>query len=185
MSVPFQRFAELKQLIENRKRWRRINGQCSFFEHWWAPKSWGWRYRFVLVRNRSVQRSKGPVQLDLFQPTDTCHGYQIVISNKSLSAGKIARFYHGRGAREGLFAELKSQIQMDCVPTRREAGNRVYFLSVVLAHNLNRELQMIVPQPTRRTNEKRSPLRSFERLDTLRRTIIQRAGRITRPPSKQ
>jgi len=184
LSVPFQRFAELKQLIENRKRWRRINGQCSFFEHWWAPKSWGWRYRFVLVRNRSVQRSKGPVQLDLFQPTDTCHGYQIVISNKSLSAGKIARFYHGRGAREGLFAELKSQIQMDYVPTRRGAGNRVYVLSAIPAHNLNRELQMIVHQPARKTNQKRSPLWSFERLDTLDHTMIQRAGRLTRPSDK-
>jgi len=82
LSVPFKRFAELKQLIENRKRWRRINGQYSFFEHWWAPKSQGWCDRFVFVRNRSVQCSKGPVQLDLFQPTDICHDYQVVISNK-------------------------------------------------------------------------------------------------------
>ena len=184
LSVPFERFAELKQLIENRKRWRRINGQYSFFEHWWAPKSWGYRYRFVFVRTRSVQRNRGPVQLDLFQPTDTCYDYQVVISNKTLSAGKVARFYHGRGAQEGLFAELKSQIQMDYVPTRREAGNRVYVLSAVLAHNLNRELQMIVHQPARKTNEKRSPLWSFERLDTLRRTIIQRAGRLTHPGGK-
>jgi len=184
LSVPFERFAELKQLIENRERWRRINGQHSFFEHWWAPKSWGYRYRFIFTRSRSVQRSRGPVQLDLFQPTDTCHDYQVVISNKTLSAGKIARFYHGRGAQEGLFAELKSQIHMDYVPTRREAGNRVYVLSAILAHNLNRELQMICRQPSRRTNEKRSPLWSFEKLGTLRRIIIQRAGRLTRPNGK-
>lgn len=181
LSVPFERFAELKQLVENRKRWRRIDDQYSFFEHWWAPKSWAYRYRFVFVRSQSAQRSRGPVQLDLFHPTDRCHDYQVVISNKTLSAGKIAWFYHGRGAQEGLFAELKSQIQMDYVPTRREAGNRVYVLSAILAHNLNRELQMIVHQPTRRTNDKRSPLWSFARMDTLRRTLIQRAGRLTRP----
>lgn len=184
LSVPFERFAELKQRIEGRKRWRRINDQYSFFEHWWAPKSWGYRYRFVFIRARSTTRTRGPVQLDLFQPADTCHDYQVVISNKTVSARKVARFYHGRGAQEGLFAELKSHIQMDYVPTRREAGNRVYVLSAILAHNLNRELQMIAHQPTRKTNEKRSPLWSFEQLGTLRRTIIQRAGRLTRPCGK-
>lgn len=181
LSVPFERFAELKELVENRKRWRRIDEQYSFFEHWWAPKSWGYRYRFVFIRTRSTQRGRGPVQLDLFQPTDTSHGYQVVISNKIISAKGVARFYQGRGAQEGLFAELKSHIQMDYVPTRREPGNRVYVLSSILAHNLNRELQMISRQPSRKTNEKRSPLWSFERLGTLRSTIIQRAGRLTRP----
>jgi len=181
LSVPLERFAELKQLIENRKCWRRINNQYSFFEHWWASKSWGYQYRFVFTRSRSVLRGKGAVQLDLFQPTDTCHYYQVLISNKNLSAGKFVRFYHGHGAQDGLFAELKSQIQVEYVPTRRKAGNRVYVLPAILAHNLNRELQIISHQPTRRTNEKCSPLWSFEKLGTLRRIIIQRAGRLTRP----
>ena len=56
---------------------------------------------------------------------------------------------------------------MDYVSTRREASNRVYVVSAILAHNLNRELQMIVRQPTRKTNDKRSPLWSFEQLGTL------------------
>lgn len=45
-------------------------------------------------------------------------------------------------------------------------------------------LQMIVRQPTRSTNEKCSPFWSSEKLGTLRRTIIQRAGRFTRPSGK-
>ena len=129
LSVPFERFAELKHLIENRKRWRRINDQCCFFEHWWAPKSWGYRYRFIFTRSRSVQRHKVPFQLDLFQPAETCNDYQIVIRTKSLSAKKIARFYHGRGAQEALFAELKSQIQMDYVPIRPGAEPVTAYLS--------------------------------------------------------
>ncbi len=108
----------------------------------------------------------------------------MVISNKPLLAGKITRFYHGRGAQEGLFAELKSQTQMDYVPTRHVVGSRVYVLAAIVAHNLNRELQMIMHQPVHRTNEKRSPLWLFEQLGTLRRTIIQRAGRLTRPSGK-
>ncbi|NDY96282.1 hypothetical protein [Wenzhouxiangella limi] len=43
---------------------------------------------------------------------------------------------------------------------------------------------MTVRQPTRSSNEKRSPLWSFEMLGTLRRTIIQRACRLTRPGGK-
>ena len=62
--------------------------------------------------------------------------------------------------------------------------NRVYVLSATLAHNLNRELQIIVHRPERRLNERRSPLWSFKKLGTLRRIIIQRAGRLTRPNGK-
>lgn len=40
---------------------------------------------------------------------------------------------------------------------------------------------MIAYEPSRKTTEKRAPLWAFERLDTLRHKIIQRAGRLTRP----
>ena len=39
-SVPFERFAELKSKIENRKRWKRIDKEWSYFESSWKPKSW-------------------------------------------------------------------------------------------------------------------------------------------------
>jgi len=56
ISVPFERFAALKMLIESRKRWRHLNGQCSFFEANWKPSSWDDRYRFVFVRNQNRQQ---------------------------------------------------------------------------------------------------------------------------------
>lgn len=181
IAVGFARFAELKGMVENRRRWRRWNAQYSYFERWWAPKSWSYQYRFIFIRSRHTKRDNRPVQLDLFQPGDPYHDYRVIITNKTLRASKVIRFYHGRGAQEGLFGELKSQIQMDYVPTRREAGNRIYALAAILAHNLNRELHMIARRPCRKTTEKRAPLWSFERLDTLRHKIIQRAGRLTRP----
>jgi hypothetical protein len=73
---------------------------------------------------------------------------------------------------------------MDYVPTRRKAGNQVYLLAAVLAHNLNRELQMRCYEQDRNTTEKRAPLWRFEQLGTLRRKLIQRAGRLTRPRGK-
>ncbi|MGB5678816.1 MAG: IS1380 family transposase [Gammaproteobacteria bacterium] len=143
ISVPFERFSALKALIEKRKRWCRLDKQCSFFQTQWKPSSWHDRYRFVFVRNQNRQQYKGAVQLDLFIPYAYGYDFKVIITNKHLSAKKALRFHNGRGAQEGVFAELKSQTQMDYVPTRRKAGNQVYLLSAVLAHNLNRELQML------------------------------------------
>ncbi len=39
-SVPFERLSELKGKIEQRKRWRRIDNEWSYFETSWKPKSW-------------------------------------------------------------------------------------------------------------------------------------------------
>jgi len=73
---------------------------------------------------------------------------------------------------------------MDYVPTRRKAGNQVYLLSAVLAHNLNRDLQIHCYDQERNTIEKRAPLWQFEQLGTLRRKLIQRAGRLTKPQGR-
>jgi hypothetical protein len=184
LSVPFERFTALKAMIENRKRGRRLNGLLSFFESSWKPASWSDRYRFVFVRSQNRQQYKGAVQLDLFIPYETGYEFKVIVTNKRLSAKKALAFHNGRGAQEGVFAELKSQTQMDYVPTRRKAGNQVYLFSAVLAHNLNREMQMHCYEQNRNTTEKRAPLWQFEQLGTLRRKLIQRAGRLTRPQGR-
>lgn len=86
-----------------------------------------------------------------------------------------------RDSQERIFTKLKSDNQLDYVPTRTWVGNQIYLLSTLLAHNLGRELQMIAHPPSRTTLEKRPALWAFVRLDTLRRRLIQRAGRLIRP----
>ena len=184
VSVPFERFTVLKAMIEKRKRWRRLNGQLSFFESNWKPSSWSDRYRFVFIRSQNRQQYKGAVQLDLFVPYEYGHDFKVIVTNKRLSAKKALAFHNGRGAQEGVFAELKSQTQMDYVPTRRKAGNQAYLFSAVLAHNLNREMQMRCYEKQRNTTEKRAPLWQFEQLGTFRHKLIQRAGRLTKPQGK-
>lgn len=184
ISVPFERFTVLKSLIEDRRRWRRFNDEWSFFESKWKPKKWQQRYRFVFIRTRSKIQRKGPVQLDLFVPHDYGYEFKVIVTNKPVSVKKVLAFHNGRGAQEGVFAELKSHAQMDYVPTRTLAGNQIYLLSAILAHNLNRELQMEAQPQKRNTTEKRSALWEFLKLDTIRRTIIQRAGRITKPEGR-
>ena len=142
LSVPFERFPELKGLIENRQRWRGADAHWSYFECSWKPAKWDQRFRFLFIRQRCKQVRKQPVQLDLFVPHQYGYEFKVIVTNKTLRAKKVLAFHNGRGAQEGIFAELKSQAAMAYVPTRTLAGNQVYFLSSLLAHNLVRELHM-------------------------------------------
>jgi hypothetical protein len=181
ISVPFERWAILKAKIKKRQFWHRADRDTHFFQCWWKPKSWDKKRRFVFVRTLERKQRKGVLQLDLFEPHDYDFKYKVILSNQNLSARKLVAYHNGRGAQEGLFAELKSHAQMDYIPTRRLAGNQTYLMAVIMAHNLNRELQMSSFEPDRSTTEQRQPWWKFVRLETLRRTIIQRAGRLIRP----
>jgi hypothetical protein len=181
ISVPFERFGELKTMVEGRKRWRTLGEGLSFFETRWKPKSWSSRYRFLFIRKRVVRQRKAPIQLDLFVPREYDYEYKVIVTNRRLGAGAVVAFHEGRGSQEGIFAELKSDCQMDYVPVSTEVGNRLYRSAAILAHNLSRELQMQLHPRDRRTTPKRAALWCFRELSTLRRTIIQRAGRILRP----
>jgi hypothetical protein len=68
ISVPFERFVELKQIIERRQRWYFVNAEVSYFETEWKPKSWPRRCRFLMIRTDTKKQQKGPMQLDLFVP---------------------------------------------------------------------------------------------------------------------
>jgi hypothetical protein len=54
----------------------------------------------------------------------------------------------------------------------------------VFAFNLIRDLQMQLEPPVRKTTRKRPTLWVFEQVSTVRRTILQRAGRISNPSGK-
>jgi hypothetical protein len=180
-SVPFERFTALKSKVESRQRWRNIDESLSYFETQWKPNSWSKRYRFVFIRKRVHRQHKAPLQLDLFVPHETGYDFKVIVTNKRLSAKRIAAFHEGRGSQEGIFAELKTHCQMGHVPVRTRVGNQLYLFSALLAHNLTRELQMLSNPPERATTPKRAALWAFEQLDTLRRNLIQRAGRLVRP----
>lgn len=180
-SVPFERFVELKGMIEGRQRWRRLDGTVSYFETPWKPKAWDQRFRFVFARTRTKKQQKGPVQLDLFIPYEYGHEFKVIVTNKTLKARKLVAFHDGRGSQEGIFAELKSQCQMGYVPVRTCVGNQLYLLAGLFAHNLTRELQMATTARSRNTTAKRAALWIFEELNTFRNVFLRRAGRLTRP----
>lgn len=184
LSTPFERFVELKGMIENRRRWRRLDGERSYFESDWRPKSWSQSFRFVFIRKRVARQQKGPVQLDLFVPQETGFEFKVILTNKRVGAATVLRFHEGRGSQEGIFGELKTHCAMGHVPVRRRLGNQMYLLAGLFAHNLVRELQMRSEVRSRRTTDQRAALWEFEQVGTLRKTLLQRAGRLTRPGGK-
>lgn len=184
LSVPFERFVELKGMIEARRRWRSFDANRSFFESHWRPKSWTQSYRFVFIRKRVARQRKGPVQLDLFVPREDGFEFKVIITNKCVGAGTVLRFHEGRGAQEGIFGELKTHCAMGHVPVHRRLGNQMYLLAGLFAHNLVRELQMRTEMRSRGTTDNRAALWVFEQVDTVRKTLLQRAGRLTRPSGK-
>ena len=181
LSVPFERLVELKRLIERRRRWSRLDSETSYFEPDWKPKSWSTRFRFLCIRTRAKKQRKGPIQLDLFEPHEYGYEFKVIVTNKTLHAKNIVAYHEGRGSQEGVFAELKTNCHMDYVPVRTRCGNQVYLLAGLFAHNLVRELQMQTSPPKRRTTPQRATWWTFEKLDTIRKALIHRAGRFTSP----
>jgi len=183
-SVPFDRFTELKAIIEERERWLTIDEKWSFFEAEWRPKSWTRDFRFIFIRQRVPVQRKGPLQLDLFEPRDHDYDYKVMVTNKKGSAKSILLFHNGRGSQEGIFAQAKTDTQLDYTPTNSLNGNRIFTASVVLAHNLTRELQMQTEQRIKSTTAKRATHWVFQSLGTIRNNLIHRAGRLTKPQGK-
>ena len=70
---------------------------------------------------------------------------------------------------------------MDAIPVKTRVGNQICLLSALLAHNLARELQMIVQRPQRRTTAKRSPCWVFNKIETIRNRWLRRVGRLIHP----
>ncbi|HHJ14474.1 MAG TPA: hypothetical protein ENJ79_08895 [Gammaproteobacteria bacterium] len=122
----------------------------------WKPAKRNTRYCFVFLLSANRQQYKSPVQLDLFVPYEYSYDFEVIVTDKPVSAKKVLGFHGGRGVQEGL-------------------------LAAVLAYNLNREMRMLCYERTRNTTEKRAPLWYFEQLGTVRRKLIRRAGRPTRP----
>ena len=73
---------------------------------------------------------------------------------------------------------------MDYIPVRRRLGNEVYLLASLFAFNLVRDLQMQLESRTRTTTRKRPALWAFEKVETFRHTVLQRAGRLSNPSGK-
>ncbi len=108
ISVPFERFAELKYLIGGKRRWRRFDAMVSYFDTPWKPKRWDSRFRFLFIRQKVKQQSKEPVQLDLFVPHEYGYEFKVIVTNKTTAVKKVLYFHISI---------------MDAVPRKTRSGN--------------------------------------------------------------
>lgn len=184
ITVPFERFPELKQRINSRRDWQSCGDGMSYFELQWKPQSWPRRHRFLVIRQEVAKQRKGELQLELFEPRAWRYEYKVVITNKHTTAKSVTRYHEGRGSQEGIFGELKTDVAMDHIPVRTKNGNQAYLLAGLMGHNLLRELQMRQTPPQRRTTAKRAALWVFEQVSSLRQKVFQRAGKLTRPSNR-
>ena len=183
-SVPFERFAELKAMVEKRKRWKRLDNSWSYFVTDWQPKCWDERYRFLFLRQKKQVRYKGPLQLDLYRPKDFDYDYKVIVTNKKSKAKSVLQFHNGRGVQEKLFGEGQQHTALGVIPTRRKIANQTFTIASMLAHNLSRELQMAADLPALRQTAKRNSLWKFLSLGTIRQRLLHRAGSLSRPAGK-
>jgi len=184
VSVPFERFAVLKPVIESVQDddWERVDDNWSVAVKAWKPKSWSQGFRFVLARQRRRIRQKGPMQLDLFVPVSYEYEYTAVMTNRlGASAADVLRAHHGRGAQERALGEAKQFAALDLVAGRSRNGNEAFTIAGLIAHNLGRELQIGATPPTRDDGPKRSSFWAFESLRTLRYRWLCRAALLVRP----
>lgn len=182
ISVPHARYHSLNDHIQQRLRWRPLNDEAHYFEKSLSLKSWSIpRQRFIFVRQSCKTQDKEPLQLDMFVPHDFHFQFKAIVTNKSSSANHAIAYHEGRGSQEGLFAELKSQGALSYIPCNTWNANKLYMLCNVMAHNLAKELQMKHHDRGRYTTSKRAALWKFSQIGTLRKRVIQRAGRLITP----
>jgi len=188
ISVPFERFVDLKNMITERGRWWQLFGaekKTSYFEKKWKPQCWEKKERFVFICTETKKQSKEPVQLDLFEPVESGMDFKVIVTNKKGGTASVVKYHEGRGYQEKIFGEVKSQLPMGYIPCRRRMANEMYMQCAVLTHNLGRELQMSVEPRRLSPGVKRTAMWMFEGLGRLRGKIIQRAARLTWPQGKK
>jgi len=185
-SVPFERFAELKKLIEEQKVWNDISGGWWYAEVSWKPKKWKTKasVRFIFYRQRVTIQQKGPLQLDLFTPKDFKYEYKVIVTNKEDCADTVLHFHNGRGSQEKVLGEAKQHVALDIIATHGLVPNRLFTLASLLSHNLSREVQMGAREPERGTLRKRPARWEFSELGTMRQNFLHRAGRLLNPQGR-
>jgi hypothetical protein len=176
LSVPFERFGELKKIIEQRRRWRPLDVDTWYFETSWKPQCWDKRFRFLFIRTRAKKQQK-----DRLAESVVLHSTATSSSDYHEQMLSAEGWQTAKDRVSGVFGELKSHCHQDYVPVQTLCGNQVYLLAGLFAYNLTRELQMQTTAPCRPTTANRASLWVFERIDTLRKGIVQRAGRLTHP----
>ncbi len=181
IKIPFYTWIGLKDIIQRRKRWKRIDSQVSCFAATIHVGPWNRSMRVVVYRKRVFHRSRKNFQLDLFDPTDGYFEYSAIATNKALNGKNLWAFLNGRGTHEKAYAELKGGFAFDSVPSHHYGANCAWQALSVMAHNLIKSFQVATTATRRPTTRKRRSHYELESVQTLRYKWINRAGILLHP----
>jgi hypothetical protein len=181
IKVPFWKWLELKRLIRERRRWKRVNRQVDAFEKDLPLSPWGMTQRVVIYRKRVFHKSPKNYQLDLFDPDDGYYEYSAITTNLPWAPKQLWNYMCGRGAHERVIGELKNHLAFDTVPTNRYGANSAWQQIVAITHNLLTNFQIDTGAQRRRRTDKQTNLFELKSAQTLRFEVLNHAGRIVRP----
>jgi len=182
--VPFYTWVGLKALIQQRRRWRKIDGSISYFAKIQDLEPWGQALRVVIYRKHVHHWARKNFQLDLFDPADGHFEYSALVTNTGFSGRTLWHFMAGRGTHEKAYGELKSGFAFDCVPTRNYGANSAWQILCVLAFNLMKSFQIAATAQPRSRSRKRRTLHLFQTIQSLRYQWLNRAGRLIYPDGR-
>lgn len=181
IKAPFYRWVGLKDIIQRRRHWKRVDGQVSCFSTNLELAQWGRKIRVVVYRKRVFHQTRKNFQLDLFDPADGYFEYSAIATNKSLNGKNLWAFLNGRGSHERAYAELKSGFAFDSVPSHHYGANSAWQALSVMAHNLTKSFQVATTAARRPATRKRRTQYPLETIQTLRYKWINRAGILIYP----
>jgi hypothetical protein len=168
IKVPFYPWLELKTLVQNRKRWKRIHHDIDGFEANVLIPTFNRTVRIAIYRKRVFHTTRKNFQLDLFDPDNGTWEYSAVATNKALGLKALWEFMAGRGAHEKAIGELKNGFAFDTIPTNTFAGNSAWQILSTLAYNLVAAFQIRTVAPRRKKTPKRTCLFTLKSIATLR-----------------
>jgi hypothetical protein len=113
-------------------RYRRVSSGVWAAEFRYCPQGWPGARRFVVIRRPVPEEPSA--QLHLFKMGG--YSYQVLVTNLSLAALNLWRFYNQRARAELIIRELKYAYALGKIPTKDFAANEAFFQIVLLAYNL-------------------------------------------------
>jgi len=181
LKVPFHQWLGLKEKIQQRRRWKRVEPGVQGFVFTLQVPQWDLRLRVAIYRKRVQHPTAKNYQLDLFDPDDGTWEYSAVATNLGFGLTRLWRFMCGRGQHEKVIGELKNGFAFDTIPTQRYGANSAWQQISGLAYNLMLNFQIATGAARKPRTWKNTTRYLIRSIHTLRFTFLNRAGQILRP----
>jgi len=179
IKAPFWKLKVLKNAIEERKRWFKINDQWSYFWIEDPLSKCEYRHRGLILRKK-IKNPERNFQLDLFCPNNGVYEYSCIVTNLSnWDEGELFNFMSGRSAQENSIGELKSDFHFDHLVGKSYQANSANLQFSQMAYNLMVSMQIDSGlAKEKKQTEKKTRLYKPMKMKTFRFKVIYKAGKI-------